>query len=127
MARVNPACVAFVLSGLALAACTDTDPAAALGAPVDASAAIPFDAALGRPPLAEVTLRGEVAQVCTSAGCWFTLRERTADAFRELHVDLLPAADFRLDASAVGRTVVVRGRLGGEPERELHALGLRFE
>jgi hypothetical protein len=105
---------------------SDTSGPTVLGSPVDDASVVTLETALQKAPPAEVTLRGEVQQVCTSAGCWFTLRERTGDSSRDLRVDLLPAADFRLDQSAVGKTVVVRGRLAGDPDRELHALGLRL-
>jgi hypothetical protein len=122
---MKPALLATLV--LATAACAEDPTAGALGAPVDVSAVVPVEPALELPPGSEVTLRGEVQSVCASAGCWFTLRRRSGELFRDVHVDLQPAAGFRLDASAVGRTVVVRGRLAGEVDRELHALGLVFE
>jgi hypothetical protein len=124
MSPMKPAGLAACL--LALGACSASDPTAALGEPVDARAVLPLAAALSQASR-EVTLRGEVAAVCGASGCWFTLREREGERFRDLRVDLLRAAQFRLDSSALGRTVVVRGRLAGEPDPELVAVGLRFE
>lgn len=116
------------LSLLLLGACGGSaDAKTTLGATVDAGAVIGIQEALGQQPPAEVTLRGEVQEVCTSMGCWFTLREKSGDATRDLHVDLATAAGFTLDQDAVGRTVVVRGKLAGDPDRELHALGLVME
>jgi len=100
----------------------------ALGDPVDVSQAIPLAEALALPRPAEVTLRGEVQEVCRSSGCWFVLRETSGADFADLYVDLQPRASFRLDASAVGHTAVVSGTLVGEgPDSALHAAGLRLE
>ena len=108
-----------------LSACGEAVPLE-LGEPVDDSAVLQFAEALELVSPAEVTLRGGVQEVCTASGCWFVLRER-GDSLRDIRVDLL-LSDFRLDADALGREVVVRGHLTGvDPDRELRALGLRLE
>ena len=123
MPRAAPLPVLLILLG----SCGGSG-AEALGAPVDASRAVPVSAALSLPAGAEVTLRGSIQEVCTSAGCWFVLRSDEGDELRDLFVDLQPRADFRLDQDAIGRSAVVFGSLAGVgPDRELHALGLRFE
>src|SRR5687767_4882957 len=88
---------------LGLAACGPPEPLV-LGAPVDPAEVIPLSEALALPASSEVTLAGEVGEVCASAGCWFVLREVAGGELRDLYVDLLPAADFRLDASALHRS-----------------------
>jgi hypothetical protein len=111
---------------LALSACGGPG-ALELGAPVDPAHALPMSEALALPAGSEVTLKGSVAEVCTSAGCWFVLRSVEGDDLRDLYVDLQPTT-MRLDPSAVGRAALVRGKLAGEePDRELQALGLRLE
>ena len=120
---------AFLLlaTGLALPACGGATGPEELGRPVDEAAVVQLADALDLESPVEVTLRGEVQEVCTSAGCWFVLRERRGDNLNELRVDLL-ATDIRLDQSARGREVVVRGELSGEdPDRKLRAVGLRLE
>lgn len=97
-----------------------------LGEPVDVSQVVPLADALALPRPAEVTLRGEVHEVCRSAGCWFVLRETNGSDFADLYVDLQPRADFRVDDSYVGLEAVVRGTLVGEgPDTVLHACGLQ--
>src|SRR5262245_49230298 len=98
---------------LVLSACGRSG-AEALGAPVDPSSARPVSEALALPAGTEVTLRGSVQEVCTSAGCWFVLRSVEGDELRDLFVDLQPQAGFRLDQGALGRAALVRGTLVGE-------------
>lgn len=98
-----------------------------LGDPVDVSQALPLTEALALPRPAEVTVRGEIQEVCRASGCWFVLRETRGSDCADLYVDLQPRASFRMDAGNVGHTAVVRGTLVGEgPDSELHASGLRL-
>ena len=106
-----------------LAAC-----GAEMGEPVDVSHAMPVAEALTLPRPAEVTLRGEVQEVCRSSGCWFVLRERYGSDLVDLFVDLQPRAQFRVDPSYIGHTATVCGTLVGEgPDTVLQASGLRLE
>jgi hypothetical protein len=97
------------------------------GLHVDPAEAVDLAAALTLADAGEVTLRGRIAEVCDSSGCWFVLRERRGADLHELFVNLL-ASEIRLGPDSRGREVVVRGKLVGPREaRELRAVGLRLE
>jgi len=99
-----------------------------MGEPVDVSRTMPLAEALALPRPAEVTLQGEVQEVCPSSGCWFVLRERYGSDLVDLFVDLQPRADFRVDPSYIGHTATVRGTLVGEgADSKLQAVGMIIE
>jgi hypothetical protein len=96
------------------------DPAAALSL-----AQLPDAAA---PAGDDVTVSGEIGEVCRSSGCWFVLRDVADGSLQELLVDLKPRADFTLPRSVLHHHAVVRGRLvGAGADRKLEAVGLRVD
>lgn len=98
------------------------------GEPVDSAASVPLAEVLAMksPPVSQVvTVSGRIAQVCASAGCWFTLEDQAGGRVHQLLVDLKPAASFTLPTSVTGRSAVVKGRLVREDgDLQLNAMGL---
>jgi len=77
--------------------------------------------------LHDCVVRAEVAAVCSSSGCWVTLREVTRERVWELYGDLA-SADFRAPRELAGRTATVVGTLRGrEPDWVLDVRGMRWE
>ena len=103
----------------------------AYGEPVDEAAAIPLKDLMADLPANReelVTVSGTIGTVCRSAGCWFTLRDLTAEEPVEIYVDLKGGAAFTVPAAIEGKRAVLAGRLAGEPpDLAIHAVGLVVE
>lgn len=75
-----------------------------------------------------VVIRGRIAEVCESSGCWFVLQQNDAGRLRQVMVDLVPMAGFTVPPSVRGHDARVMGRLMGEPpDVRLHATGMVLE
>lgn len=121
----------FLTAGVAAWMSRSDDYPRELGAPIDQSRAVTLANALAAyrgGGDARVVIRGQVGEVCRSAGCWFVLQEIREGRLHELFVDLKKRADFTISGDVAGRWATVSGRLVGTgPDVTFEADGLRLE
>lgn len=102
-----------------------------LGRPIDPNQAIDLAAALTSEEPAtsgRLVIRGQVGEVCRSAGCWFVLQEIKDGTLHEIFIDLKKYGAFTVRSDISGRRAVVSGELvGTAPDRMFVADGLRLE
>ncbi|MFN5217337.1 MAG: DUF4920 domain-containing protein [Sphingomonadales bacterium] len=98
--------IIFSLVALGLFACGSKDGATAYGEKIDTTTAVTVDVALkafeseGK---SESVIKGQISQVCTGEGCWYTLKNGSIEQF-------VGFEKFTIPKDLAGRQSVAAGR-----------------